>query len=222
MRGVAYSSGNKLAIARQLARLNVDEIEAGFPSISPDEMEAIEAIAADVKGKRIAVLVRALKGDIDAAKQALRKADRPVVTIFCPASDRQIRAKLNRTREEALSMATQAIRYAKGHFPEVSFAPEDATRAAKDYLHQLIRAALEAGATTISISDTVGYAQPSEFGLMIREICAITRNSADLRAHCHNDLGLAVANSLAAMENGANVISCTVNGMGERAGNAPL
>ncbi|MCP5048630.1 MAG: 2-isopropylmalate synthase [bacterium] len=221
--GVCFDIEAKVRIAKQLAKLNVDEIEAGFPSpSSPVEVENIKAIVKNVKGKRIAVLARALEGDIDTARDALKNADIPAVTIFFPASDLHIKKKLGKTKDVALRMVTDSVKYAKRFFKNVTFAPEDSTRASRRYLHKMIQHAIDAGATMISIPDTVGYIQPTEFGRMIKGIKNITKETVNLRVHCHNDMGVAVANSLVAIENGANTVSGTINGIGERVGNAAL
>lgn len=220
--GVAFDTEAKVLIARQLDRLGVDEIEAGFPSSSQEEVEAIRAVSRIAGGKRVAVLIRALRADVDAARQALRYAERPVATIFAPASDLHIKVKLNQTRDAVLRMVDESIRYARRFFERVTFSTEDGTRAEDDALDQFYRVAIEAGASTVSLPDTVGYAQPEEFGQLVRHVRELVGDRIDLRVHCHNDLGMAVANSLSAIRNGANVVSGTFNGIGERAGNAAL
>jgi 2-isopropylmalate synthase len=220
--GVAFGIEDKIAIARQLNQLGVDEIEAGFPGISQAEIEAIQAVSKVVTGRRTAVLIRSLREDIDKAREALRYAEQPVACVFAPVSDLHIKVKFGKDRNEVLAMVNNSVRYARRHFEQVTFSAEDCTRANTDALEQFYLTAVEAGASMVSIPDTVGYAQPEEFGELVRRVRALLGPDIDIRVHCHNDLGVAVANSLAAVRNGANVISCTFNGIGERAGNAAL
>ncbi len=219
---VAFDLQAKIRIAQQLAKLNVDEIEVGFPGASPEDVKVIQAVAERIRDKRIAVLVRATKGDMDQARIALRQAEKPVANLFIPASDLHIETKLNKTRAEVLQMAVDAVKYARGFFERIVFSAEDATRSDPDFLGEMLAAAIDAGAEVVSIPDTVGYTQPTEFGLLTKKMYQITRDKAHLRVHCHNDLGMAVANTLVAVENGATILSCTINGMGERTGNAAL
>jgi 2-isopropylmalate synthase len=222
--GVSLNTQEKLEIAHQLARLNVDIIEAGFPVTSPGDFAAVQTIAREVRGPVIAALARANPVDIDRAWEALKDAEHPRIHIVIATSDLHIKHKLQKTREEVLDLAVAAVRQARGYTTEVEFSAEDASRSDLDYLCQVLSAVIAAGATTVNIPDTVGYAIPQEFGEFIAGIRARTRRIDDvvLSVHCHNDLGLAVANSLAAVANGAQQVECAVNGLGERAGNASL
>jgi 2-isopropylmalate synthase len=220
--GVAFSRADKVTIARQLNTLGVDEIEAGFPGASTEEIEAIQAVSKVVTGRRTAVLVRALEDDIEKGWEALKYAEQPSVCVFAPVSDLHIKVKFGKTRDEVLEMVDGAVRFACRRFQKVIFSAEDVTRADYDALDRFYLAAVGAGATTVSVPDTVGYAQPEEFGQLVCHVRDLVGPDIDLRVHCHNDLGVAVANSLAAVRNGANIVSCTFNGIGERAGNAAL
>jgi 2-isopropylmalate synthase len=222
--GAKLNKPQKLEIAQQLAKLGVDVIEAGFPCSSPEDLAAVKAVAEQVRGPVIAGLARAVEKDIDIAWEAVQKAERPRIHVFLGTSDIHLQKKLRRDRESALTMATDAVRYAKRYCEDVEYSTEDASRSDFDYLCQMVEAAIRAGATVINVPDTVGYAIPEEYGDMIRRlrerVAALDR--VTLSVHCHNDLGLAVANSLAAVRNGANQVECTINGIGERAGNASL
>jgi len=222
--GAKLNKRQKIEIAQQLARLNVDVIEAGFPCSSPGDLEAVRSISQQVKGPVIAALARAVKDDIDIAWEAVREAERPRIHVFLGSSDIHIRKKLRSDRKNVLEMAASAVRYAKGLCPEVEFSTEDGSRTDFDFLCSMIEAAIQAGATVINVPDTVGYAVPEEFGDLIRRIreTVASIHRVILSVHCHNDLGLAVANSIAAVYNGADQVECTVNGIGERAGNAAL
>lgn len=223
--GISLSAREKLEIAQQLARLGIDVIEAGFPITSPGDFEAVNVIAKQVKGPVIAGLARAVAGDIDRAWEALKDAERPRIHTFIATSDIHIERKLKKSKEEVLKMAVEAVKRAKSYCPDVEFSPEDATRSDFNYLCRMVMAAVEAGATVINIPDTVGYALPEEFGKLIRDLRQVVPELGKevvLSVHCHNDLGLAVANSLAAVIQGANQVECTINGLGERAGNAAL
>ncbi len=222
--GVSLNVREKLEIALQLAALNVDVIEAGFPIASPGDFAAVREIAREVRGPVIAGLARANREDIDRAWEALRQAERPRIHTFIATSDIHMKYKLKKTREEVLEQAVAAVKYAKQYTPDVEFSAEDASRSEFDFLCKVIEAAIEAGATVINIPDTVGYAIPFEFGEFITRIRERVKNidKVILSVHCHNDLGLAVANSLAAVESGAQQVECAVNGLGERAGNAAL
>jgi len=214
----------KLEVAKQLARLKVDVIEAGFPVSSPGDFEAVKLIAQTVKGPTIAGLCRATNLDIDRAWEALQYAEKPRIHTFIATSDIHLKYKLKKSREEVLDLAVAAVKRAKSYCDDVEFSAEDASRTDIDYLCQVVEAVIEAGATTVNIPDTVGYAIPQEFGEIIRTL--VNRvpnvNKAVLSVHCHNDLGLASANSLAAIAAGASQVECTINGIGERAGNAAL
>ena len=222
--GISLSIREKLEIAEQLAKLGVDAIEAGFPITSQGDFEAVKAVADGVKGPRIVGLARSVGADIDRAWEAVKGAERPMIHTFIATSDIHIERKLRKSKDEVLKMAEMAVKKARKYTPEVEFSPEDATRSDFDFLCKILTVALESGATSINIPDTVGYALPDEFGKLIKELKQAVPglNDVILSVHCHNDLGLAVANSLAAVENGANQVECTINGLGERAGNAAL
>lgn len=222
--GVSLNIQEKLEIARQLAKLGVDVIEAGFPIASLGDFEAVRAIAREVRGPVVAALARIAAQDIDRAWEALRESERPRIHVFVASSDIHLEHKLRMTREEVLAAVDWGVRRAKSYTPDVEFSPEDASRTDFDFLCQVVRTAIRAGATVINIPDTVGYAVPGEFGRLIRRLKenVAELDQALLSVHCHNDLGLAVANSLAALENGAEQVECAVNGIGERAGNTAL
>jgi 2-isopropylmalate synthase len=214
----------KLKMARQLDRLKVDVIEAGFPIASDGDFEAVRAIAKEVENPIIAGLARANRQDIERAWEAIKEARRPRIHTFIATSDIHLEFKLRKTREQVLQQAIDAVHMARDLCPDVEFSAEDATRSDINYLIEVLEAAIEAGATTINIPDTVGYTVPQEFGPFVREIISriSRRDGVVFSCHCHNDLGLAVANSLAAIEAGCRQAECTINGIGERAGNASL
>ena len=222
--GASMNVEEKLQVAHQLARLNVDVIEAGFPASSPGDFDAVKAVAESIKGPAVAGLARCRDEDIDRAGEALKNAKKPVIHTFIATSDVHVEKKLRKSREEVLEMAIKAVKRAKRYTDLVEFSPEDAARTGFDYLCEVVEAVIDAGATTVNIPDTVGYAIPSQWGAMIRDLIARVPNinKAIVSVHCHNDLGLAVANSLAAVEAGAGQVECTINGIGERAGNAAL
>lgn len=222
--GARLSKDEKLEVARQLARLGVDIIEAGFPVSSPGELKAVQEISRQVKGPAICALARAVPGDIDCAWEAVKDSERPRLHVFLGASDIHMQHKLRKDPRVLMDQAVEAVKYAKSYTADVEYSPEDATRAREEYLYELIEAVIKAGATVINIPDTVGYALPEEFGALIRRLRenVTGMDKAVLSVHCHNDLGLAVANSLAAVENGARQVECNINGIGERAGNAAL
>ncbi|UCB57102.1 MAG: 2-isopropylmalate synthase, partial [Candidatus Omnitrophota bacterium] len=222
--GASLDTQKKLEIARQLVRLGVDVIEAGFPISSPGDFSAVKMVAKQIKGPVICALARAIKKDIDSARRALSGARRKRIHVFLATSKIHMKYKLKKAKEEILRQAFDSVKYARKFVRDVEFSPEDASRTEKDFLFRVIEEAIKAGATTINIPDTVGYAIPDEFGQLIKEIRENVPNinKAVLSVHCHNDLGLGVANSLAAVANGAGQIECTVNGLGERAGNASL
>jgi 2-isopropylmalate synthase len=222
--GFSMNTEEKIRMARQLAKLGVDIIEAGFPISSRGDLEAVQAVAREVRDVPIAALARAKKVDLEAAIEALRPAASSRLHIFLATSDLHLKVKLNMTREQALEAITSMVRFGRQHVAEVEFSAEDAGRTEIDYLCQVCRAAVDAGASILNLPDTVGYAVPEEYGAMflkVREYLGDTP-SVTLSAHCHDDLGLAVANSLAAVRAGVRQIECTVNGIGERAGNASL
>jgi 2-isopropylmalate synthase len=223
--GASLTPDEKLKIARQLERLNVDIIEAGFPASSPGEMKAVSMIAENVRKPVICGLSRMIPKDIDACRRALEKAAKKRLHVFLATSQIHREFKLKKDKKEILAMIEREIRSAAKSFRQVEFSPEDASRTERDFLSETVRAAIQAGATSVNIPDTVGYAVPQEFGELIRFL--VQKNPGlgkkiALSVHCHNDLGLATANSLAAVLAGANQVECTVNGIGERAGNASL
>lgn len=222
--GARLNHGEKLEVARQLARLGVDIIEAGFPVSSPGEKKAVKEIARLVKGPVICGLARAVKGDIDEAWEAICEAERPRLHVFLGASDIHMQHKLQKDPALLLEQGVEAVKYACRFTDDVEYSPEDATRAREEYLYELLEAVIKAGATTINIPDTVGYAVPEEFGALIRRLRDNVpgMDKVILSVHCHDDLGMAVANSLEAIKNGARQIECNINGIGERAGNAAL
>ena len=222
--GVSLNVEEKLEIAQQLALLGVDVIEAGFPVASPGDFQAVKNIAKKVKGPIIAGLCRAVRGDIDRGWEALRYAESPRIHTFLATSDIHLRHKLQITREVALQQAVDAVQHAKKYCSDVEFSAEDAYRSDIDFLVQVVEAVINAGAKVVNLPDTVGYAVPEDFGLFIRTIMERVPNvdQAIISVHCHDDLGMAVANSLSGVVNGARQIECAVNGIGERAGNASL
>jgi 2-isopropylmalate synthase len=222
--GASLNPDQKLAIARQLARLGVDVIEAGFPLSSPGDFEAVQRIARQVEGPVITALARAARPDIDAVWQAVREAPRSQIHMVLSVSDIHIERKLRSNRSEVLRRGTEAVAYARSLCNDVEYSPEDAGRADPGYLYETLEAVIDAGATVVNIPDTTGYTLPNEFGGLIASIRANVRNidQALISVHCHNDLGLSTANSLAAVLNGARRVECTINGIGERAGNASL
>jgi len=222
--GGRLNNQEKLEIARQLEKLGVDVIEAGTPVNSQTELEAVRLIAREVRTPIICALARALPRDIDAAWEAVKAAARPRIHVFLSASDIHIMHQLKKSRDETLDMARSMVARAKQYTEDVEFSPMDASRAEPEYIYQVVEAVIEAGATTVNIPDTVGYAIPGEFGSLIEGIIRNVPNisRAVVSVHCHNDLGLAVANSLEAVKRGARQVECTINGIGERAGNASL
>lgn len=222
--GASLDEKGKLEIAKQLAALQVDIIEAGFPITSPGDAAAVKQIAREVKGPTICALARAIEKDMDVALQCLKPAQKGRLHVFLATSAIHRKYKLNKAKEEIVKIASHAVQYAKNRIGEVEFSPEDASRTEPDFLHEVIEAVIDAGATVINIPDTVGYTTPFEFGNLIQGIFKSVPNidRARISVHCHNDLGLAVANSLAAVKFGARQVECTVNGIGERAGNAAM
>jgi 2-isopropylmalate synthase len=214
----------KLRLAHQLDRLGVDVIEAGFPIASDGDFESVKAIAEVVRRPIIAGLARACRPDIERAWEALKNAEHPRIHVFLATSDIHLQYKLRITRDQCVAQAREAIRLAKSLCDDVEFSPEDATRTDPDFLCRVLDAVVETGATTLNIPDTVGYTVPSEFGDLIAMIrrCVKGIDKVTISAHCHNDLGMAVANALAAVAAGARQVECTINGIGERAGNASL
>ena len=226
--GFSMTVVEKLEMARQLARLGVDVIEAGFPISSDEDFEAVREVARTVgqleHPPSVCGLSRVGLGDIDRCWEAVKYAKKPRIHTFVATSDIHLKYKLRKSRAEVLTAAVEAVRHARTYCADVEFSPEDASRSDFDYMCDVLEAVIEAGAGTINIPDTVGYAMPREWGERIARIRERVRNSgkAVLSVHCHNDLGQAVANSLVAIQNGARQIECTINGIGERAGNASL
>ncbi len=222
--GASLNHREKLEIAHQLALMNVDIIEAGFPIASPGDFNAVKAISESIKGPTIAGLARCIDKDIACCAEAVAAADNPRIHVFLATSKIHREFKLKKAQDEILKQAAASVKYARSFVEDVEFSPEDASRTEPDFLAQVVRAAIDAGATTVNIPDTVGYAIPSEFGDLIKYLFDNVPNIGDaiINVHCHNDLGLAVANSLAAVQAGARGIECTINGLGERAGNAAL
>ena len=214
----------KLEIARQLEKLGVDIIEAGFPISTPGDFEAVRLIAKEVRTPVICALARAHPDDIDRAWEAVREAEHPRIHVFLSASDIHRVYQLKKSREQVLQASRDMVARAKKYVDDVEFSPMDASRTEPSYIHQIVEAVIDAGATTVNIPDTVGYAIPDEFGRLIDGIFQNVPNIAQavVSVHCHNDLGLAVANSLEAVKRGAGQVECTINGIGERAGNASL
>jgi 2-isopropylmalate synthase len=222
--GASMNVEEKMAMAKQLARLGVDIIEAGFAISSPGDFEAIKRIGAEVEGPVVCSLARARKEDIDRAWEALKDAPKRRIHTFHSTSDIHLKHQYRISRDEALKRSVEMVGHARSLVEDVEFSPMDATRTDVSYLLEVIEAVVDAGAGTINIPDTVGYAIPDEFGALIREIRTRVKNigKASISVHCHNDLGLAVANALAAIGNGATQVECTVNGIGERAGNCSM
>ncbi len=223
--GASMNLREKIEVARQLQRLNVDVIEAGFPVISDGDFEAVKQIATEIQGPVIAGLARCVPADIEAAAAAVKPAgERGRIHVFLATSAIHREFKLKKAEEEIIRLAQDGVRRAKAHVSDVEFSPEDASRTEPEFLAKVVQAAIEAGATTVNIPDTVGFAVPEEFGALIRYLMDNVRNVHDavISVHCHNDLGLAVANSLAAVRAGARQVEGTINGIGERAGNAAL
>jgi 2-isopropylmalate synthase len=222
--GASMNVEEKLLIAKQLARLNVDIIEAGFAFSSPGDFEAVKRIAHEVEGPTIASLARAKPEDVDKAWEALKGSPKPRIHTFISTSDIHLKHQFRLTREQALRRAVEMVERARGYVEDVEFSPMDATRSDEAYLCEVLEAVVAAGAGTVNIADTVGYAIPHEFAALIRMIRQRVPNidRAVISVHCHNDLGLSTSNSLAAVSEGAGQVECTINGIGERAGNASL
>src|ERR1700676_3400803 len=222
--GCTMNQQEKLRLAHQLDRLGVDVIEAGFPIASDGDFESVKAIASVVRRPIIAGLARACRPDIERAWEALRGAARPRIHVFLATSDIHLKYKLRITRDQCVEQARESVRFAKSLCDDVEFSSEDATRTDTDFLCRVLDAVVEVGATTLNIADTVGYTVPAEFGDLITTIRQRVKGieNVTISAHCHNDLGLAVANALAAVAAGARQVECTINGIGERAGNASL
>lgn len=222
--GASMTKEEKVRIAKGLERMGVDVIEAGFPIASPGDFEAVQAVARSVKTSTVCGLARALDKDIDRAGEALAKAQRARIHTFIATSPIHMKMKLRMEPDQVVEQAVRAVQRARQYTDDVEFSPEDAGRSELDFLCRVLEAVIEAGATTVNIPDTVGYSVPEQFGGLIRQLRERVPNAdrAVFSVHCHNDLGLAVANSLAAVINGARQVECTINGLGERAGNAAL
>jgi len=222
--GVNLNIQEKLEIARQLERLGVDIIEAGFAIASPGDFEAVSAVAAEMKNTTVASLCRAVEKDIDRAWEAVKHAVSPRIHTFIATSDIHMKYKLKMTEDEVLERAVAMVKYAKKYCSNVEFSAEDAGRTRPEFLYRILEAVIAAGATCVNVPDTVGYTTPVEFGALIKGVMQNVKGieKVDVSVHCHNDLGMAVANTLAAIENGATQVECTINGLGERAGNASM
>src|ERR1700758_3653185 len=222
--GASMNLPEKLEIALALQELGVDIIEAGFPIASPGDFEAVQAIAQQVEGPVICGLARCNPEDIARAWEALREAPRPRIHVFLATSAIHREFKLRMAKDEIIRRAVEGVKRAKGYVEDVEFSPEDAARTELDFLAEVVERAIEAGATTVNIPDTVGYAVPEQYAAAIRHLKQHVRgiDNVVLSVHCHDDLGLAVANSLAALKEGARQVACTINGLGERAGNCAL
>src|SRR3979409_340625 len=222
--GISLNVAEKLEIAQQLARLGVDVIEAGFPVASPGDFEAVQTISRTVQGPVITGLARTHVGDIEPAYEAVKDAERPRIHTFISTSDIHIEHQLQSTREDVKGQARAAVAHARGYVDDVEFSPMDATRANVEYTAEVCAIALEEGATTINIPDKAGYTMPQEFTAYLRRLYELVPGLRDVvvSVHCHDDLGLAVANSFAGVLAGARQVECSINGLGERAGNASL
>lgn len=222
--GASMNLKEKILVARQLAAMGVDIIEAGFPITSPGDFEAVKTIAKEIKGPIIAGLARAAEKDITACWNAVKYSKNPRIHVFIATSDLHIEKKLKKTRAQVLDMAIKSVRFAKKYCPDIEFSCEDASRSDRAFLCKVVEAVIAEGATTVNIPDTVGYTMPEEFGGLIKHVKDNVKNinKAVISVHCHNDLGLAVANSLAAIAAGARQVESTINGIGERAGNAAI
>ncbi len=220
--GCSMTVPEKLSIARKLVELGVDVMEAGFPIASEGDFEAVDAISREFPWVQVAALARATTGDVERAAQSLRSAKRPRLHTFIATSDIHLKYKLKRSREQVLDSAVAAVELARQYVEDVEFSAEDGARTDPEYLIQISRAVVAAGARTVNIPDTVGYSTPDEYGALIGRVVEALGDSAVVSVHCHDDLGLAVANSLAAVQAGARQVECTMNGVGERAGNCSL
>ena len=222
--GASMNEAEKLEVAHSLERLGVDIIEAGFPVSSPGDFASVQAIARTIKTATICGLARSVKKDIEAAYDAVKEAKRPRIHVFIATSPIHMQYKLKKNPDEVFEMAVEAVRCARSKIGDVEFSAEDATRSDREFLYRVVEAAIREGASTINIPDTVGYINPQEFGQLIADIMnnVVNINKAVVSVHCHDDLGMGVANSLAAVKNGARQVECTVNGIGERAGNAAM
>ncbi|HEY3743978.1 MAG TPA: 2-isopropylmalate synthase [Bryobacteraceae bacterium] len=220
--GCSMTVREKLSMAAKLADLGVDIMEAGFPIASDGDFEAVDAVSRQYPWMQVAALARANKLDVERAAESLKHAKRPRIHTFIATSEIHLKYKLKKSQQQVLDDAVNAVRLARHYCDDVEFSAEDATRTEIGYLEQISKAVVEAGARTVNLPDTTGYSVPNEYGKLIGHICRVLGDTAVVSVHCHDDLGLAVANSIAAVEAGARQIECTVNGIGERAGNAAL
>ncbi|MBL6968946.1 MAG: 2-isopropylmalate synthase, partial [Gammaproteobacteria bacterium] len=222
--GASMNMDEKLRIARALEKMRVDVIEAGFPIASPGDFESVRAVAGAISESTVCGLARALKKDIETAGRALEPAAKGRIHTFIATSPIHMEKKLRMSPDQVVEQAVQAVKWAREYTDDVEFSPEDAGRSEPDFLCRILEAVIDAGATTLNIPDTVGYNLPHQFGGLISDLIERVPNSdkAIFSVHCHNDLGLAVGNSLSAVLNGARQVECTINGLGERAGNASL
>jgi 2-isopropylmalate synthase len=222
--GATMSPEEKLEIAFSLERLGVDIIEAGFPISSKGDFDSVQNVAKHIKNSYVCGLARCVTKDIDAVIEAVKPAKHKRIHIFLATSKIHLQHKLNKSQDEIVGMAVEAVKYARKRMDNIEFSPEDASRTDKEFLYRILEAVIKAGATTVNIPDTVGYSTPHEYGTVIAGICKNVPNigKAIVSTHCHDDLGLAVANSLAGVQNGARQVECTINGIGERAGNASM
>jgi len=222
--GATMSPEEKLEIAFSLERLGVDIIEAGFPISSKGDFDSVQNVARNIKNSYVCGLARCVTKDIDAVIEAVKPAKHKRIHIFLATSKIHLQHKLNKTQDEIVKMAVEAVKYARKRMDNIEFSPEDASRTEKEFLYRILEAVIKAGATTVNIPDTVGYSTPQEYGAVIAGICKNVPNigKAVVSTHCHDDLGLAVANSLSGVQNGARQVECTINGIGERAGNASM
>ncbi len=222
--GATLTMPEKLEIAKLLESMGVDIIEAGFPISSNGDFESVQAIAAEIGRSVVCGLARCVPGDIDRAGNAVKSAAKKRIHIFCATSKIHREHKLKKGKEEIIRISVESVKQAREFTDDVEFSPEDSSRTELDFLQEIVHAAVEAGATTVNLPDTVGYATPKGYGEIFSYLFAklpiLKQKKVVLSCHCHNDLGLAVANSLAAIENGARQAECTINGIGERAGNA--
>jgi 2-isopropylmalate synthase len=220
--GCSMTVPEKLRLARKLVELGVDILEAGFPIASEGDFEAVDAVSREFPWVQVAALARANTPDIERAAASLKKAKRPRIHTFIATSEIHLKYKFKKSQQQVLDEAVAAVELARGYVEDVEFSAEDATRTEPAYLEKISRAVVAAGARTVNLPDTVGYSVPEEYGALISRMVTVLGDSAIVSVHCHDDLGLAVANSIAAVQAGARQIECTVNGIGERAGNAAL
>jgi 2-isopropylmalate synthase len=220
--GCSMTVPEKVRMAHKLVELGVDILEAGFPIASEGDFEAVDTISREFPWAHVAALARATTGDVERAAKALASAKRPRIHVFIATSEIHLKYKLKKSRQQVLDSAVAAIELARQHVDDVEFSAEDGARTDPDYLEEISKAVVAAGARTVNIPDTVGYSTPDEYGALIGRLVKVLGDTAVVSVHCHDDLGLAVANSLAAVNAGARQVECTINGIGERAGNCSL